>query len=33
MREWTPEKIRNFRMYANDPGYRIRDWFIVEDGE
>lgn len=25
------QRVRNFRSYAPDPGYRIRDWYIVED--
>ncbi|MCP3915927.1 MAG: hypothetical protein GY711_10265 [bacterium] len=24
------KRIRNYKSYANDPGYRIRDWYIVE---
>lgn len=27
------KRIRNFKMYANDPGYRIREWYLVDPGE
>ena len=26
------KRIRNFRTYGPDPGYKIREWYIVEDG-
>lgn len=26
------KRIRNLKTYGIDPGYKIRDWFIVEDG-